>query len=486
MQVDPRVVQREAGDTGDRALDDREQPQGQEGGDEQFEIVFTVALVFSHTSARAHSQPVHWLDGPSGLRSGCPVDRSPVWAIDPAREAAPGPRLIETIEGLLFCVGYLHPGARTAYLIHTRDRGEVGARQSPTGGSCPTTTSDTSGARWSGSRRGIPGTSGRIRPPGSGSPTFRRTRRATTSRSIGSTRSCGPERPARAGDPDLATAPLRPRRPAPSDARSLRTCATRPPQPGVLRRRSPRLRRRERRASPRVIDGLAGEGSRACRRSTCARWRADTSVRFGLDADTVADLDRGAGTTGSSAPCVPASDAHRRGDPRSLRRSPVYPLGRAVGARVVDAGESPPRRPSTASPTCAGSRGFGSARGGRVVRGPLCGAAEEGERIETGISRRSAEASAAWWSIPASFRTADRSASPAREACGPRRRRRLPLPDLPGTRYSTSDATRPLRPRRCREAGLVDAEGTLATCRVSSGTSRPRCSCPPAWPGCAA
>jgi uncharacterized protein len=92
-----------------------------------------------------------------------------------------------------------------------------------------------------------------------------------------------------------------------------------------------------------VIDGLAGEGLAPLPEERRRGWRAETSARFGLDADAVADLDARRwhyrmfrGRYVSLHPTRADHEIHERhGDRR------YTPLGRAVAeARVIDASEA--------------------------------------------------------------------------------------------------------------------------------------------------
>jgi predicted nucleotidyltransferase len=135
-----------------------------------------------------------------------------------------------------------------------------------------------------------------------------------------------------------------------------------------------------------VIDGLTGEGLAPLPEDRRARWRAEISARFGLHADTVADLDRRRwhyrlfrGRYVSLHPTRAAREIREAYGDRWYA-----PLGRAVAeARVVDAGES---RFLPAVYRVADVRWLEGGAGplAEVVsyEGLYCGAAEEGERIE--------------------------------------------------------------------------------------------------------
>ena len=92
-----------------------------------------------------------------------------------------------------------------------------------------------------------------------------------------------------------------------------------------------------------VIDGLAGDGLVALPEERRARWRADTASRFGLDADTVADLDRRRWHYRLFRGRYVSLHATRADEEiREAYGDRRYtPLGRAVAeARVTDADES--------------------------------------------------------------------------------------------------------------------------------------------------
>ena len=134
-----------------------------------------------------------------------------------------------------------------------------------------------------------------------------------------------------------------------------------------------------------VIDGLAGAGLVPLPEERRSRWRAETSARFGLDADAVAALEarrwhyrlfRGRYVS-LHATRADAEIRERYGDRR------YEPRGRAVvEARVVDAGEAL-FLPAVYRVTDVRWHEGGPGAVDEVVsfEGLYCGAAAEGERI---------------------------------------------------------------------------------------------------------
>jgi len=92
-----------------------------------------------------------------------------------------------------------------------------------------------------------------------------------------------------------------------------------------------------------VIDGLGGEGLVRLPEERRAQWRAETSARFGLDRDAVADLEARRWHyrlfRGRYVSLHPTRADHEIREAYGERR--YTPLGRAVAeARVTDAGEA--------------------------------------------------------------------------------------------------------------------------------------------------
>ncbi len=92
-----------------------------------------------------------------------------------------------------------------------------------------------------------------------------------------------------------------------------------------------------------VLDGLEGEGLAPLPEARRARWRAETSARFGLDADTVSDLESRRWHyrlfRGRYVSLHPTRADHEIREAYGDRR--YTPLGRAtVEARVTDASEA--------------------------------------------------------------------------------------------------------------------------------------------------
>jgi hypothetical protein len=134
-----------------------------------------------------------------------------------------------------------------------------------------------------------------------------------------------------------------------------------------------------------VIDGLEGEGLRRLPAERRARWRAETSLRFGLDPGAVADLDGRRWHyrlfRGRYVSVHPTRADHEIREAYGDRR--YTPLGRAVvEARVSDAGEAM-FLPAVYRVADVRWREGGPGPLDEIVafEGLYCGAAEAGERV---------------------------------------------------------------------------------------------------------
>ena len=135
-----------------------------------------------------------------------------------------------------------------------------------------------------------------------------------------------------------------------------------------------------------VIDDLAREGLTPLPEERRAQWRADTAARFGLEAETVADLEarrwhyrlfRGRYVSLHST----RADHEIREAYGDRRWHLARPGGRG-GARRSTPARPCSCRPCTGSPTCGGSRvSPGSLDEVVAFEGLYCNAAERGERI---------------------------------------------------------------------------------------------------------